>query len=85
LPPALLRGIAEYAGLPVVNAFKWDVTYVNDRLVAIHTVVGGQRQLNFGPKVTQVRELIRETEWPVTEGHLLLELDPRSTYIFLTE
>jgi hypothetical protein len=85
LPAALLRGIAEYAGLPVVDAFDGDVTYVNDRLVAVHTVVGGQRQLNFGSKVTQVRELIRETEWPVTEGHLVLKLDPRSTYIFLTE
>ncbi len=53
LPPALLRGIAEYAGLPVVNAFDGDVTYVNDRLVAVHTVAGGERQLNFGPKVTK--------------------------------
>jgi hypothetical protein len=85
LPPALLRGIAEYAGLPVVNAFDGDVTYVNDRLVAVHTVAGGERQLNFGPKVTKVRELIRETEWPVTEGHLAVKLDPRSTYLFLTE
>ena len=85
LPPALLRGIAEYAGLPVVNAFEGDVTYVNDRLVMVHTVAGGERHLNFGPKVTKVRELIRKTEWPVTEGHLAVKLDPRSTYLFLTE
>jgi hypothetical protein len=85
LPPALLRGIAEYAGLPVVNGFDGDVTYVNDRLVTVHTVAGGKRHLNFGPKVTKVRELIRETEWPVTEGHLAIKLDPRSTYLFLTE
>ena len=69
----------------MVNAFEGDVMYVNDRLVAVHTVAGGERQLNFGPKVTKVRELIRETEWPVTEGHLAVKLDPRSTYLFLTE
>ena len=85
LPPALLRGIAEYAGLPVANAFAGDITYVSDRLVVVHTVAGGQRQLNFGPKVSKVRELIRKTESPVTEGHLVVKLDPRSTYFFLTE
>jgi hypothetical protein len=41
--------------------------------------------LNFGPKVSKVRELIRKTESPVTEGHLVVKLDPRSTYFFLTE
>ncbi len=85
LPPALLRGIAEYAGLPVANAFAGDITYVSDRLVVVHTVAGGQRQLNFGPKVSKVRELIRKTESPVTEGHLVVKLDPRSTYFFLAE
>jgi hypothetical protein len=85
LPPALLRGIAQYAGLPVVNAFEGDVTYVNDRLVLVHTTVGGERHLNFSGKSGKVKEMISAKEFELENGYLTVNLKPRSTYIFLEE
>ncbi len=84
LPVGLVRGIAEFSGIPVVNPsdMAGEVTYVGDRLVAIHTLCGGKRSLAFPKNDGAVRELIYDQEYALKDGHIDVNLASRSTYLF---
>lgn len=83
LPPSLLRGIAASAGLPVYNAFDGDVTYVGDRLFAVHTYGGGRRTFTVPAKDGVVRELLHGKEAKIQNGSFSFELPEKSTSLFL--
>jgi hypothetical protein len=83
LPPNLLRGIAVSAGLPVYNAFDGDVTYVGDRLFAVHSYGGGRRTFTVPVKSGVVRELLHGKEASIHNGSFSFELPEKSTSLFL--
>jgi hypothetical protein len=83
LPPNLLRGIAAFAGLPVYNAFEGDVTYVGDRLFAVHTYGGGARTFTVPAKNGEVKELLHGKTATVQNGKFTFDLPEKSTSLFL--
>jgi hypothetical protein len=83
LPPSLLRGIAASAGLPVYNEFEGDVTYVGDRLFAVHTYGGGARTFTVPAKNGEVKELLHGKTATVQNGRFSFELPKKSTSLFL--
>jgi len=83
LPPSLLRGIAASAGLPVYNTFDGDVTYVGDRLFAVHTYGGGMRTFTVPAESGVVRELLHGKSTKIQNGSFSFELPEKSTSLFL--
>ncbi len=84
LPAALVRGIAEYAGITVVNSsdMAGEVTYVGDGIIAIHSLCGGERELTFPFQDGIAKELISKREFAIKNGKTNVNLAPRSTSIF---
>jgi hypothetical protein len=83
LSPTLLRGIAVFAGLPVYNEFDGDVTYVGDRLFAVHTYGGGARTFTVPVKNGVAKELLHGKEAKIENGKFHFELPEKSTSLFL--
>jgi hypothetical protein len=85
LPAALLRGIAEYAGITVANPEEGDITFAGDRITAIHTLYAGNRTIAFPQRTGRVRELIMGTTYPLIDGRATVTVGARSTSIFMWE
>ncbi|MDO8588088.1 MAG: beta-galactosidase [Armatimonadota bacterium] len=83
LPAGLLRGIAEYAGVRVTNPTDGDITFVGDRLIAVHTLMGGRRKLRCGAGAKKVEELVTGKSYVVKDGVFEVDLPPRSTCLYL--
>lgn len=83
LPPTLLRGIAATAGLPVYNEFEGDITYVSDRLLAVHTYGGGVRSFTVTAQKGVVKELLHGKEAIIQNGKFSFDLPEKSTSLFL--
>ena len=83
LPSALLRGIIENSGVRISNPFDGDVTYAGDKMIAVHTLGGGKRTINFPKECREVKELFTDKTYPLQAGSMEIELPPRSTFLFL--
>lgn len=83
LPAALLRGIIENSGVRISNSFDGDVTYAGDKMIAVHTLGGGKRTINFPKGCMEVKELFTDKTYPLQDGLMKIELTPRSTFLFL--
>lgn len=85
LPAELLRGIAEEAGCTMTNPTDGDITYVGDKMITVHTEKGGRRKLNVEPKEGEAEDLLTGEQYTVTNGTFNVELQPRSTTLFLVQ
>ncbi|MHB1460251.1 MAG: beta-galactosidase [Armatimonadota bacterium] len=85
LPAALLRGIAESAGVVIANPTDGDITYGSGKLLAVHTLDGGARQFHFKQQSGWVTELISGRKVALHNGSINYNMNPRSTVIFLAE
>ncbi len=85
LPAALLRGIAESAGVTISNPTDDDITYGSGNLLAVHTLNGGARRFHFSRKQGSVTELLSGRKYPLQNGSINYNMNPRSTVIFLAE
>ena len=83
LPASLLRNIARDAGVQIVNPTEGDITYVSDRVFAVHTYGGGARTFSVPAKSGTVRELVRGESYEIKDGKFSCELPEKSTSIFL--
>ena len=82
----LVKGLAELAGITVINQEQSDCTYVSDNMFAVHTKNGGQRTFNVPPRFTKkATELFTRKEFAIQDGKFQAELEPVSTSIFLME
>ena len=85
IPANLLRGIAGYAGMTITNPYEGDITYSSGKLVAVHTLDGGERRLQYVQKEGKVQELVSGKTYTLHDGYITVPMEPRSTYIFLTK
>ncbi len=84
LSAELLRGLAECAEIPIINASWTDATYVGDNLFAVHTGAGGKRVFRV-PKKYQAgnaTELFTGKKYPIRDGKFTMCLEPVSTVLF---
>src|SRR5690606_3514338 len=49
-PAAVLRNIAKWATVPVVNEADGDITYISKSLFAVHSLAGGERTFTVSEK-----------------------------------
>ncbi len=86
LSSSVLREIASVAGLIIINPNEDDSTYAAGRLIAIHTNLGGARRLTIpATGVTKLTELFSKSEYSVKDGISEVYLEPKSTYLFVSE
>ncbi len=82
----MLKGLAELAGITVINQNKHDCTYVSDNMFAVHTANGGHRTFQVPPKYTQkATELFTGKEFKIQNGAFDYDMEPISTSLFLME
>ena len=82
----MLKGLAELAGITVINQNKQDCTYVSDNMFAVHTAKGGHRTFSVPPKYTQkATELFTGKEFKIQNGAFDYDMEPISTSLFLME
>ena len=82
----LVKGLAELAGITVINQEASDCTYVSDNMFAVHTRNGGNRVFSVPPKYTKkATELFTRKEFAIHNGKFQADLEPISTSIFLME
>ncbi|MBQ7652602.1 MAG: hypothetical protein IJS15_16715 [Victivallales bacterium] len=82
----MLKGLAELAGITIINQNSQDCTYVSDNMFAVHTLNGGKRVFNVPPQfTTKVTELFTGKEFPIQNGKFEYSMEPISTSLFLME
>ena len=87
MAPSLLQGIAVKAGIPITNSVITDSTRVAGRLVGIHTVKGGEREIVFpvGQDYKQMVDLFSGEKYPLKKNRAKIFLKDFATYLFMAE
>lgn len=81
IPPALLRGIARWAGVHLYSE-AGDVLYATRDLLAVHTVGGGERTFRLPRKVEVVHELLDDLPVARDADSFTVTLPPASTSLW---
>ena len=82
----ILKGLAELAGITIINQNSQDCTYVSDNMFAVHTLNGGKRIFNVPPQFTQkVTELFTGKEFKIHDGKFEYSMEPITTALFFME
>jgi hypothetical protein len=87
MAPSLLQGIAAKAGIPITNTSVTDSTRVAGRLVGIHTVKGGEREIVFPVNQTYkyMVDLFSGDKYPLKNNKAEVFLKDFTTYLFMAE
>ncbi len=83
VPPALLRGIARFAGVHLYSE-AGDVLYATPELLSVHTVAGGPRLFRLPGRVEVVYDLFHERVVAREASQFSVTLEPASTALFYT-
>ncbi|MFH1903462.1 MAG: hypothetical protein ABIK20_05380 [Candidatus Omnitrophota bacterium] len=82
LPP-IVKGIARFAGINVYNENEDDNTMANNKLLMVHTLGGGEREIKL-PSKMNVYNLYEDKLIAQDVKAFKVILNPRSTYMFYT-
>ncbi len=83
MPPAVLRGIARYAGVHLYNE-DGDVLYATPDLLGVHTVAGGPRTFKLPRRVEVVYDLYQNCIVAENTDAFQVQLPPASTALYFT-
>jgi len=83
IPPAVLRGIASFAGVHLYNG-NGDVLYASRELLSVHTISGGQRSFQLPRTVEVVYDLYQDEIVARDTDSFQVELKPASTALYYT-
>jgi hypothetical protein len=82
LPPALLRALADVAGIPVVCRTD-DAIYAGRGFIGIHATQPGEKQV-YLPRPGRVEDLVSGQRWPAGTSQLSLTMNAGDTVILRT-
>jgi len=85
LPAGLLRNIAKFADVPVINNYDGDITYVSKNLFAVHSLTGGERLFIVGKQYQTAKELFSDRVYPVKNGQFTMQVPEAGTVLFLLQ
>jgi hypothetical protein len=85
LPAGLLRNIAKFADVQVINNYDGDITYVSKSLFAVHSLTGGERVFTVGKQYQTAKELFSDHVYPVKNGQFTMQLPEAGTVLFLLQ
>jgi hypothetical protein len=83
IPPAVLRGVARFAGVHLYNE-DGDVLYANHHLLSVHTVSGGRRRFQLPRQVEVVYDLFNDQIIAQNTSCFEIHLQPASTALYFT-
>ncbi len=83
IPPAVLRGVARYAGVHLYSE-AGDVLYATPELLSVHTVAGGPRTFKLPRQVEVVYDLFNECIVARQADQFQVTLPPASTALYYT-
>lgn len=83
VPPAVLRGIARFAGVHLYNE-DGDVLYATPDLLSVHSVSGGERLFKLPGTVEVIYDLFNEKVVANNSDQFLVRIPPASTQLYYT-
>jgi hypothetical protein len=83
VPPAVMRGVARFAGVHLYNE-QGDVLYATPELLSVHTVSGGRRTFKLSRPAEVVYDLFNCRELAANAAEFSVELPEASTALFFT-